>query len=87
MAYKRKYHRGARITSLDELLEEKSVYMGTWDHKPKPVAVLKCMTVNTVLSYMDGSGLYKTVLGDGPDEPSGLPVEPIVGQTNMFVEE
>lgn len=83
MAYKRKYHRGERITSFEDLLQEKIVYMGT-DIRPKSILWVKSMQLNTILHFMGKYGIYKAVFGEGHDLPAGLPAEQIEGQINYF---
>lgn len=87
MAHKRKYHRGERITSIEELLEQSIVYLGTADIRTKSIQWIKCMQLNTILKCMEKPGIYKAVLGDGPDMPAGIPEEQIDGQMNYFEEE
>ena len=81
--YVRKYHRGARITSLDELLEQEAVYMSAYDNRLKNIEVVKCMTLKTVLIFLNSGSIFKAVKGEGPDEVTAM-VKPLEGQTNIF---
>lgn len=86
MSYKRKYHRGQRITSFEELLEQRLVYLSAYDNRTKSIEVVKCMMLGTVMKFLDCGMIYKAIPGEGPDEVTAIG-EPLEGQTNIFTGE
>lgn len=58
MSYKRKYKKGARINSLDELSHQQLVYFNNWGDRPKNIAFIKSMQFRTVENLL-GLGLYR----------------------------
>lgn len=60
MAYKKKYMRGERLTTLDEVVQQKNVYLGNIEN-PRNIAWVRAMQMNTVLKFLNGTGIYKAV--------------------------
>lgn len=58
MAYKKKYKRGERLTTLDEVVQQKNVYLGYMD-SPRCRAWVLSMQLNTVLGFLNSPGIYK----------------------------
>ena len=58
MSYKRKYKKGARINSLDELYHQELVYFRGWEDRPRHIGFIKSMTFRTVANLLE-LGLYR----------------------------
>ena len=58
MSYKRKYKKGERIHSLDELSHQQLVYFNNWGDSPKNIAFIKYMQFIIVERLLE-IGLYR----------------------------
>jgi len=54
----KKYCKGKLITSLEELLNEKSVWVSVWN-KPHPVAFITHMQLALILKWLELNRFYK----------------------------
>ena len=55
---KRKFRKGERITSLEELLSKRWVM---WGHTPRHIEVIKCMQLRSVIKFIEAGYFYDAI--------------------------
>lgn len=78
---KRRYKRGDRIDTIQEVMSEPLVYVGPWK-SPRSIEVVKNMTYRTIENFLNRHGIYKAVeCEETPKERKEVELD---GQINLF---